>query len=178
MGRRNSPRVRKLLYVAAGSAAYAAANLMTEHLNFPGLEVVRPGIAIPVLCGVLFGPIVGFLVGFLGSTGSDLLTFGFYWNWSLGNGLVGVVAGLAPLVVSRVRRQWLTILAAAAVGAVAMVLGAGVAAMTDVFVANLTPDTAISAEWIPLVTWNLIWGLPLLVIVLSIWPVVRRRVAR
>ncbi len=131
--------MRKLLYVAAGSAAYAAANLMTEHLNFPGLEV---------------------------------------GNWSLGNGLVGVVAGLAPLVVSRVRRQWLTILAAAAVGAVAMVLGAGVAAMTDVFVANLTPDTAISAEWIPLVTWNLIWGLPLLVIVLSIWPVVRRRVAR
>jgi len=50
--------------------------------------------------------------------------------------------------------------------------------MTDVFVANLTPDTAISAEWIPLATWNLIWGLPLLVIVLSIWPVVRRRVAR
>ncbi len=170
--------MRKLLYVAAGSAAYAAANLMTEHLNFPGLEVVRPGIAIPVLCGVLFGPIVGFLVGFLGSTGSDLLTFGFYWNWSLGNGLVGMVAGFAPLVVSRVRRLWLTIVAAAALGAVAIVLGAGVAAMTDFFVANLTPDTAISAEWIPLVTWNLIWGLPLLVIVLSIWPVVRRRVAR
>ena len=170
--------MRKLLYVAAGSAAYAAANLMTEHLNFPGLEVVRPGIAIPVLCGVLFGPIVGFLVGFLGSTGSDLLTFGFYWNWSLGNGLVGMVAGFAPLVVSRVRRQWLTIVAAAALGAVAIVLGAGVAAMTDVFVANLTPDTAISAEWIPLATWNLIWGLPLLVIVWSIWVVVRRLVAR
>ncbi len=178
MGRRNSPLVRKLLFIAAGSAVYAAANLLTEHLNFPGLEVVRPGIAIPVLCGALFGPIVGFLVGFLGSTGSDLLTFGFYWNWSLGNGLVGMVAGLAPLLVPRIRRRWLTIVATAAMGAVAIVIGAGVAAMTDVFVANLTPDTAISAEWIPLATWNLIWGLPLLVIVLSIWAVVRRRAAR
>jgi len=178
MGRRNSSIVRKLLYIAAGSALFAAANLLTDHLNFPGLQVVRPGIAVPVIFGALFGPIVGFLVGFLGSTGSDLLTFGFYWNWSLGNGLVGMVAGLAPLLFPRVRRQWLTIVAAAALGAVAIVLGAGVVALTDVFVANLTPDTAISAEWIPLAIWNLIWGLPLLVIVLSIWAVVRRRVVR
>ena len=92
MGRRNSSIVRKLLYIAAGSALFAAANLLTDHLNFPGLQVVRPGIAVPVIFGALFGPIVGFLVGFLGSTGSDLLTFGFYWNWSLGNGLVGMVA--------------------------------------------------------------------------------------
>ena len=170
--------MRTLLYIAAGSAAYAAVNLLTEHLSFPGLEAVRPGIVVPVLCGLLFGPIVGFGVGFFGSTGSDLLTFGFYWNWSLGNGLVGLVAGLGPSVFSRIRRQWLSILAAGAVGAVAIILGAGLAAMTDVFVANLTPDTAISAEWIPLSTWNLLWGLPLLVVLLTGRAVVRRRAAR
>jgi energy-coupling factor transport system substrate-specific component len=167
--------MRKLLYIAAGSAAYAAVNLLTEHLSFPGLEVVRPGIAVPILCGLLFGPIVGIGVGFLGSTGSDLLTFGFYWNWSLGNGLVGMVAGVGPFLFSRIRRQWLTILTATAVGAVAIVLGAGLAAMTDVFVANLTPDTAISAEGISLATWNLFWGVPLLVVMLAVWAVVRRR---
>jgi energy-coupling factor transport system substrate-specific component len=170
--------MRKLLYVAAGSAVYAAANVLTEHLSFPGVQVVRPGIAVPVFCGVLFGPIVGFLVGFLGNSGSDLLTFGFYWNWSLGDGLVGLVAGATPLMVLRVRRKWLTIVAAVVVGAVAIVMGAGLAAMTDVVVANLTPDTAISAEWIPLAIWDLVWGLPLLVIVLSIWAVVRPHVAR
>src|SRR3989442_6986621 len=34
MGRRDSSLVRKLLYIAAGSAAYAAVNLLTEHLSF------------------------------------------------------------------------------------------------------------------------------------------------
>lgn len=167
--------MRKLLYIAAGSAAYAALNLLTEQVSVPGLEVVRPGIAVPVLCGLLFGPFVGLGVGFLGSTGSDLLTFGFYWNWSLGNGLVGMVAGLGPFLFSRIRRQWLTIFAAAAVGAIAVVLGAGLTAITDVFVANLTPDTAISAEWIPLATWNLFWGMPFLVVMLVVRPVLRTR---
>jgi len=169
--------MRKLLYIAAGSAAYAAVNLLTEHLSFPGLEVVRPGTAVPILCGLLFGPIVGLGVGFLGGTGSDLLTYGFYWNWSLGNGLGGMVAGLGPFLFSRIRRQWLTILAATALGAVAIVIGAGVAAMTDVFVANLTPDTAISAEWIPLATWNLFWGVPSVFVMLAIWAGVRRGAA-
>jgi hypothetical protein len=50
--------------------------------------------------------------------------------------------------------------------------------MTDVFVANLTPDTAISAEWIPVSTWNLLWGLPILVVLLAGWAVVRRRAVR
>ena len=62
-------------------------------------------------------------------------------------------------------------------GTLAIVLGAGLAALTDILIANLTPDTAISAEWIPLASWNLVWGLPLLVIVLSIWALARRRVA-
>jgi hypothetical protein len=116
------------------------------------------GRVVPLLCGVLFGPLVGFLVGFLGSTGSDLVTFGFYWNWSLGNGLAGLVAGATPFVVkrapARVRGRW------PAIGAVA----------------NLTPDAAISAEWIPLATWDLLWGLPMLLITLSIWALAGPRV--
>src|SRR6266571_8157120 len=110
VGGAESGRMRKLIYILGGSLLYAAVNLMTDPLSLAGVQVVRPGIVVPLICGVFFGPVVGFFVGFLGSTGSDLLTFGFYWNWSLGNGLVGLVAGLAPLVVSRVRRQWLTIL--------------------------------------------------------------------
>ena len=173
--------MRKVIYIAGGSVLYAAVNLMTEHVSFAGVQVVRPGIVVPLLCGVFFGPVVGFLVGFLGSTGSELPTFGFYWNWSLGNGLVGLVAGSTPFLITgiraRFRSQWPTIGAALVTGTLAIVLGAGLAALTDILIANLTPDTAISAEWIPLASWNLVWGLPLLVIVLSIWALARRRVA-
>jgi energy-coupling factor transport system substrate-specific component len=181
MGGAESGRMRKLFYIVGGSALYAAVNLMTEHLSFAGVQAVRPGIVVPLVCGVLFGPVVGFLVGFLGSTGSDLPTFGFYWNSSLGNGLVGLVSGSTPFLISRIRArfpsQWPTIGAALVTGTLAVVLGAGLAAMSDILIANLTPDTAISAEWIPLASWNLVWGLPLLVIVLSIWALARRRVA-
>src|SRR6266568_4804866 len=181
VGGAESRRMRRLIYIVGGSVLYAAINLMTEHLSFAGVQVVRPGIVVPLLCGVLFGPVVGFLVGFLGSTGSDLPTFGFYWNWSLGDGLVGLVAGSTPFLITRIRArfrsQWPTIGAALVTGTIAIVLGAGLAAMSDIFIANLTPDTAISAEWIPLASWNLAWGLPLLVIVLSIWALARRRVA-
>jgi energy-coupling factor transport system substrate-specific component len=172
--------MRKLIYVAGGSAVYAAANLITEHLSLPGVQAVRPGIVVPLLCGVLFGPLVGFLVGFLGSTGSDLVTFGFYWNWSLGNGLAGLVVGATPFVVkrapARVRGRWPAIGAVVVIGTIAIAFGAGMAAMTDIFVANLTPDAAISAEWIPLATWDLLWGLPMLLITLSIWALAGPRV--
>src|SRR5438445_11933280 len=102
--------MRKVIYIAGGSVLYAAVNLMAEHVSFAGVQVVRPGIVVPLLCGVFFGPVVGFLVGFLASTGPDLRTFGFYWNWSLGSGFVRLVAGSTPFLITgiraRSRSQW------------------------------------------------------------------------
>ena len=170
--------MRRLVAVLVGATFYAGLNLAAEHVSVPGLQVVRPGIVVPVICGVLLGPVVGFFVGFLGSMASDLLTAGFYWNWELGNGLIGLVAGLVPLLAVRLRRQWATAAVAVVVGAVAIVMGAGLAAITDVFVANLTPDTALSAEWIPHATWDLVWGVPLLVVSLVVWSGFRKRAAR
>ena len=44
--------------------------------------------------GVAYGPWAGLLAGFIGNTLGDALSgWGFYWNWSLGNGLMGLVAG-------------------------------------------------------------------------------------
>src|SRR5207247_8873461 len=153
VGGAESGRMRKLIYIVGGSLLYAAVNLMTEHLTFAGVQVVRPGIVVPLICGVFFGPVVGFLVGFLGSTGSDLPTFGLYWNWSLGNGLVGLVAGSTPFLITRIRArfrsQWPIIGAVLVTGTLGIVLGAGRAAITDIFIATPTPATARRAAWIP-----------------------------
>ena len=65
---------------------------------------VRPAFALVPFFGYAFGPIVGLFVGFVGNAiGDQLLGYGFltYWNWSLANGLVGFVAGLAPLYLGR-----------------------------------------------------------------------------
>ena len=167
--------MRRLIAIAAGSATYALVNVLTENMSFPGVQTVRPGIGVLVVFGVLFGPIVGFFVGLLGSTASDLVTFGFYWNWSLGNGLVGLLAGVSPSLVFRLKRRWLALIVVATVGALAIVVGASTTALTDVFVANLTLDTAITAEWIPLTILNLAWAMPLLVILLFVREVLRFR---
>jgi len=103
---------------------------------------------IPIISGALFGPVVGFVVGAEGRVVGDLLTFGFFWNWDLSRGLVGLIAGLAPLIGAAIRRRWKRIGIATLLGAVGVVLGTGFAALTDVWVANLSPDLAISAEWL------------------------------
>src|SRR5918911_1632027 len=58
-------------------------------------EVVYMAIG-AALYGVIFGPWVGFFTGLVGNIIIDLLSgYGFSWNWSLANGLLGLIAGLA-----------------------------------------------------------------------------------
>ena len=104
------------------------------------------------------------IVRFLG------LTFGISWNWAIGNGLIGLIAGLVPAARLASRARWRSIGVATVISALAIILGIGFAALTDVLVANLTPDTAIGVEWISVAKWELVWGVPLTVIVLLARP--------
>ena len=65
-------------------------------MNFiAGNVTFRPAVAVLIFFGTAYGPWVGLLAGFIGNTLGDALSgWGFYWNWSLGNGLMGLVAGL------------------------------------------------------------------------------------
>ncbi len=66
----------------------------------PSLSQVslRPAIAIPMFFGYAFGPVVGFFSGAVGNMFGDALTgFGLSPQWSIGNGLVGFIAGMALL---------------------------------------------------------------------------------
>jgi uncharacterized membrane protein len=58
----------------------------------------KKAIAIPMFFGYAFGPIVGFFTGVVGNTFGDALTgFGIFPQWSVGNGLVGFIAGMPSL---------------------------------------------------------------------------------
>jgi uncharacterized membrane protein len=70
----------------------------------PSLSQVslRPAIAIPMFFGYAFGPVVGFFTGAVGNMFGDALTgFGLSPQWSIGNGLVGFIAGMALLFKDR-----------------------------------------------------------------------------
>src|SRR3954467_6267170 len=89
--------MKQIAIMVAGSALYAVAIYLTAILNIPGADNVqlRPGVAIPILCGALFGPAAGFVTGFVGNLAADqFLGWGFWFYWYIGNGIMGLAAGL------------------------------------------------------------------------------------
>jgi energy-coupling factor transport system substrate-specific component len=94
---------RVIVYSAIGAALYGI--LLVAQVPIPGTTVsVRPAFALVPFFGYAFGPIVGFFTGLVGNMiGDQLSGWGALtsWNWSIANGLVGLIAGLAPLYLSR-----------------------------------------------------------------------------
>ena len=93
---------REVVYMAIGAALYAIFSYLFNGTVFvvPSVSQVslRPAIAIPMFFGYAFGPVVGLFSGAVGNMFGDALTgFGLSPQWSVGNGLVGLVAGLSWL---------------------------------------------------------------------------------
>jgi len=90
---------REVVYMAIGAALYAIFSYLFNGTVFvvPSVSQValRPAIVFPMFFGYVFGPVVGFFTGAVGNMFGDALTgFGLSPQWSIGNGLVGFVAGL------------------------------------------------------------------------------------
>ena len=93
---------REVVYMAIGAALYAVLSFLFNGTVFavPSVSQValRPAVAIPMFFGYAFGPAVGLFTGAVGNMFGDALTgFGLSPQWSVGNGLIGMVAGMAML---------------------------------------------------------------------------------
>lgn len=93
---------REVVYMAIGAALYAVFSYLFNGTVFvvPSVSQValRPAIAIPMFFGYTFGPVVGFFSGAVGNMFGDALTgFGLSPQWSVGNGLLGMIAGMVFL---------------------------------------------------------------------------------
>jgi energy-coupling factor transport system substrate-specific component len=103
-----------------------------------------------MLFGFVFGPLTGFVVGFLGNVLGDAVSFGgFFWNWDIANGLLGAIPGVGYYAVKRA--DWVKargIVTAAVLAVVASIVGIGFAAMTDyVFQIGITTIEAALFEF-------------------------------
>ena len=97
---------RQVVWMAIGAALYAVFSWLFNGTVFivPSLSQVslRPAIAIPMFFGYTFGPVVGLFTGAVGNMFGDALTgFGLSPQWSIGNGLVGFIAGMVFLFKDR-----------------------------------------------------------------------------
>jgi len=115
---------REVVWMAIGAALYAVFSWLFNGTVFvvPSLSQVslRPAIAIPMFFGYAFGPVVGFFSGAVGNMFGDALTgFGLSPQWSIANGLIGLIAGL-PLLFKDKRKSLDIVLI---VGGVLAILG-------------------------------------------------------
>jgi energy-coupling factor transport system substrate-specific component len=89
---------REAIAMTVGALLYGFFGWATTGLRIPGPfdSQIRPGVAIPLFFGAVFGPVVGFVTGFVGNVLIDGLGRGeIFWHWAIGNGIMGLVAGLA-----------------------------------------------------------------------------------
>ncbi|MEZ8197136.1 ECF-type riboflavin transporter substrate-binding protein [Vibrio splendidus] len=90
---------KTVVVIAIGAALYGIGGLPMFGVPVFANTTLKPAMAVLALFSVLFGPIVGFLVGFIGHWVTDLFAgWGVWLTWVLGSGIVGMVIGLFPMM--------------------------------------------------------------------------------
>jgi len=172
---------RTIVYAAIGAALYGI--LLVAQIPIPGSTVsIRPAFALVPFFGYAFGPVVGFFTGTVGNAiGDQISGWGALtsWNWSLANGLVGLIAGLAPLYLAR----WVNgnlrdrAIGGAVAGAIAVVIGF-LLVFTDMILQKYDFGTVLSTEYIPVVVGDLIATVILVPILVYAWEPVKAQLGR
>lgn len=171
---------REVVFAAIGAALYGVLSALFNILQIPGAANVsfRPPVAIVFFFGLAFGPIVGFITGALGNILADLLSgFGFWPWWDLGNGLMGLVAGLfyASITDFRSVRDIVTAEIAVVLGAA---VGMFVASISEMWVSGIDFTTAMVQNFTPAFITNIVWGLVLTPILMVAYSAIVRRSGR
>jgi uncharacterized membrane protein len=152
---------REVVYAAIGAALYGVLSWATNWLQLPSVSNValRPAIVIPIFFGVVFGPAVGFFSGFVGNVlGDALMGWGVFPIWDIGNGLIGLVAGLSMAFASRKRSMDIPMAIVAAVCVLATVLIFANPTVVDPFGDGSTTMDVSGLWWIPLLGIVLLVG--------------------
>jgi energy-coupling factor transport system substrate-specific component len=172
---------RTIVYAAIGAALYGI--LLVAQIPIPGSTVsIRPAFALVPFFGYAFGPVVGFFVGLVGNAiGDQISGWGALtsWNWSIANGLVGLIAGLAPLYLAR----WVNgnirdrAIGGAVAGAIAVVIGF-LFTFTDVII---QAGNTVAASWslyLTVIVTDLIATIILVPILVYAWEPVKAQLGR
>ncbi len=87
--------VKSVVAIGIGAAIYV---ILARFTSIPtgipntNIEIVYPFLA---LLATIYGPVVGFSVGFIGHALSDFLMYGqTWWSWVLATAVLGLIIGL------------------------------------------------------------------------------------
>jgi energy-coupling factor transport system substrate-specific component len=173
---------RVIVYSAIGAALYAVLGLFSFILPGTSDVQVRPAFALVAFFGYAFGPIVGAFTGLVGNAvidqiqGSGLLT---YWNWSLANGVAGLVAGLASLYVGSMMTG--SIGRRALGGAIAGIVGSVIGfllAFLDIATGGMDFNAVLTTEYIPVILADVITCAILVPVLVYAWEPIKGSLGR
>jgi len=91
---------KKLISVKTVVAIGIGSALMFVLMRFVAVPSGVPntnlnlGIAILSVFAAIFGPVAGFLIGFIGHTLTDLTWGGVWWTWVIADALYGLIVGI------------------------------------------------------------------------------------
>jgi energy-coupling factor transport system substrate-specific component len=171
--------VRHIVYMALGAALYGGLSYLTNLLQLSGNVSFRPGIVIPLFFGAVFGPWVGLFTGGVGNIIGDLISgYGFYWNWDVGNALIGFISGLAMLLTLGRYTKVRNIVIAEIFAALGILVGMAFSSYSTIWIEKLTPLAASTTYYLPAAGTDLINGLILLPILLIAYNAAVRRTGR
>ncbi|AER20811.1 ECF-type riboflavin transporter substrate-binding protein [Streptococcus suis] len=86
--------IKTVVATGIGAALFVVIGHLINIPTFVPNTSIQLQYAVQSLLAVVFGPVVGFLVGFIGHTLKDSLTYGPWWSWILASGVFGLVVGL------------------------------------------------------------------------------------
>ena len=171
-------KTRQVVYGAIGAALYGVLSWLTNVVPLPaaGNITFRPAVAVMIFFGVAFGPWVGFIAGLVGNILGDAISgFGFWWHWDIGNGIMGLIPGLAMLMIQDYRKLK-DIGIAVGFGIVGILVGMLFASVMEKLTGGIDWATAIGGYWVPAVAGNTVVTVILLpILMVAYQAVVSRR---
>lgn len=159
---------REVVYMALGAALYGVLSWVFNTIPVPSITLIalRPTVIIPIFFGFAFGPVVGFFSGFVGNILGDALTgWGVFPVWDIGNGLMGLVPGLAMAFKNRERSVGTLVWVTAALLVVATLLPIINPEVVTDFGGNPLPSTWFVVPLVGLVLLLVTYFVP------RLWPV-------
>ena len=172
---------RTIVYAAIGAALYGVL-VNVVKIPLPGSTVdVRPAFALVPFFGFAFGPVVGLFTGLVGNmigdqiSGWGLLTS---YNWSIANGAVGLIAGLAPLFLAGWLNRGLPqrAIAGAVAGSIGVVVGLLIT-FTDIIKDAQDVNTSVT-YYTQAVVGDLVATIILVPLLVYAWEPVKERLGR
>lgn len=87
--------IKTIVAIGIGSALFLIIGMFVNIPTPIPNTTIQLTYAFLAMIAAIFGPVAGLLTGLIGHTLKDMMTYGAWWSWIIGSGVVGLITGFA-----------------------------------------------------------------------------------